>query len=188
MTELADWSTLTTAERDAIITPLWADGLSAGAIAETAFVGATRNMVIGRVHRAKLPKRNERANVPPRSKKRKLPMAVVSHSAFVAVAEPDEPTQSVMDMIARNRPPLPWTKPVGILAMPNRPGVLCRFPVDGDGGKMMYCGVPSGDHTYCTDHKKLAYRGKPKEIVIGKNQGHNRPEIRETGGKVTASR
>lgn len=148
-----DWSTLTTAERDAIITPLWADGLSAGVIADTAFIGATRNMVIGRVHRAKLPKRNERTNLPPRSKKRKLPMAIVSHSAFVSVSEPDEPTQSVMDMIARNRPPLPWTKPIGILDLPSRPGVRCRFPVTGG-----YCGVECGDKMYCVDHHAIMYR------------------------------
>jgi len=58
-----------------------------------------------------------------------------------------------MHMIANNRAPLAGTTPVDILSLPNRPGVLCRFPVIGG-----YCGAASGTHMYCQAHHAIMYR------------------------------
>lgn len=51
-------------------------------------------------------------------------------------------------------------KPISLMDLPDRPGVLCRWPVTGG-----YCGLPSGDRTYCSDHHKMAFR-QPTEGEI----------------------
>lgn len=174
---IPDWSTLNTTEKMAIITPAWMDGKSANDIAWM-FQGASRNAIIGMIHRQKLPTRSAASTPkpgikpkpkipkPPKPKKPSKPSAI-SATAFVSMPEPIPPTDSVMHMIENNRAPLAGTTPISILHLPNRPGVLCRFPVVGG-----YCGLSSGDKMYCPDHHRIVYRpaeGKfrmPKEARL----------------------
>lgn len=163
MTDLPNWTDLTGPERDAIIRPLWAAGKSAGQI-QHYFIGATRNAIIGYIHRAKLPKRlmptnqHSKKKPKPRSDKPKSrpapkPKPMAYTAPFTQIPDLEPPPQSVLDMINSDRAPLAGTVPIDILALPNRPGVRCRFPVTGG-----YCGAPSGDHTYCPTHHAIAYR------------------------------
>lgn len=166
MTNLPIWPTLTNAEKMAIILPAWNDGKSAGEIAWL-FSGASRNAIIGVIHRAKLPKRPDdietggRTARPKITKPKPIKPSAKSASAFVSRPEPDPVDNSVMHMIQNNRAPLAGTTPVDILALPNRIRVMCRFPVDLD-GHLGYCGIPSGDRMYCETHHAVMYRPTEK--------------------------
>lgn len=178
-----DWSAITAEAKDAIIGPLWADGKSATEIMAH-FVGASRNAIIGRITRDKMrggkqPRSTVRAKAPGNSKRmldpanldrpiNPRPTRIVSTSAFVTIADPDPPTSSVMDMINGERRPLAGTTPIDILSLPNRAGVLCRFPVTGEGGKMMYCGASCGEQVYCLTHYRIAYRPTETKIKVPK--------------------
>lgn len=172
------WKSLSRDEKIALVKPMWEAGDSAQIIAD-AFEGVTRNMVIGVVNRAKQIKRRPHrpAPKPPKPKPRiraeklakpekpvapkKLPP--ISASGFSSIPDPPEPTETVMHMINNNRPPLAGTVPVDIMGLPNRPGVLCRFPVIGG-----YCGASSGDKMYCRDHDALMYRETEHKIRVPK--------------------
>lgn len=174
-TEKPDWADIDIDAKRAIIRPLWEEGKSATEIMAY-FTGATRNMIIGQISRGKMssgrpPRPTVRAKAPGSAKRMMNPAnldrpmkpkpvsrstSIVSTSAFVTTPDPDPVSQSVLDMINRERPPLAGTTPIPITALPNRPGVRCRFPVDGG-----YCGAPSGEHVYCPTHHAIAY--KPAE-------------------------
>lgn len=64
-----------------------------------------------------------------------------------AAPQPRGPFQAIPD-----REPLPGVEPISILDLPNRPGIRCRFPVVGG-----YCGADCGEHTYCQEHRAIAY-------------------------------
>lgn len=155
------WTDLTPAEKQEAIRPLWKSGKSAGEISRY-FTGATRNSIISALHRggmagtssktAKImPEKN-----PPEPKPQRKPSAI-SASAFTAHAVADPVSESVMHMIENNRAPLPGIDPIIILDLPNRPGVKCRFPVQGG-----YCGATSGDRMYCKTHHAVMYRPTEK--------------------------
>ena len=155
-----DWNGLTREEKDAIIGPLWAEGKSAGEIAMH-FIGATRNMIIGVVHRRKMPARLKPERV--KSTKTKRPPDQVlakpkpNRNTIVRTETPRPEPRIYFDALNLEREPIRGTTPISILELPNRPGVKCRFPVKGG-----YCGRPSGDQTYCPTHYRLAYTA-PKE-------------------------
>lgn len=174
MTSLPDWSALTKEQKDEIIRPLWAEGKSASEIAFY-FSGASRNAIIGRVSRGKMksgrvigstvrpkaPGIAKRMRNPENLDRPKPKMRLAMNADFVTIANSDPPSQSVMDAINSERPPLAGTVPIDILSLPNRSGVRCRFPVAGEGTNMMYCGAACGDKAYCPTHWAMAY--KPTE-------------------------
>jgi hypothetical protein len=164
-----DWTKLTPAQKQDAIRPHWTDGKSASEISAY-FIGATRNSIISALSRGKMTgvknkitsaqasERAKKSNEPRKTKpKHKNPMSVVSSSAFVTIENPDPPSSSVMAMIENNRPPLAGTTPISILDLPNRLGVVCRFPVIGG-----YCGVPCGDKAHCPTHHAIMYRETDK--------------------------
>lgn len=175
MTDIPDWNEITGPEKDAIIRPLWDDGVSASLIAIHHFRNATRNMVIGRVTRGKMqarkpaqvlrdtrmkplpkpPKPPKQAKAP--KARKPIPAQPGTPPIMSTIPDPDMPSASVMHMIENNRPPLPGMIPVDILHLPQRPGVRCRFPVVGG-----YCGAPSGDKTHCPTHHEIMYRPTEK--------------------------
>ncbi len=169
------WKSLSRDEKIALVKPMFEGGDSAQVIAD-AFEGVTRNMVIGVINRAKSIKKRPRKppakkQAPPKPKPRaklEKPVATkklppISASGFSSIPDPPEPTESVMHMINNNRPPLAGKVPVDIMGLPNRPGVLCRFPVIGG-----YCGVASGDKMYCRDHDAIMYRETEHKIRVPK--------------------
>jgi len=160
-----DWTSLTSAEKQTAIRPLWMEGKSASEIASQ-FTGATRNSIISALHRGKMtgssnkPVKAAATKAPKISNKvqgREKPRSAVTLPKFSAHPDAEPPSASVMEMIENNRPPLAGTTPISILDLPNRPGVLCRFPVVGG-----YCGQPSGDKTHCKAHHGIMYRETDK--------------------------
>lgn len=148
------WLEMTREQRRAHVLPLWDQGKSAGEIALT-LNGASRNAVIGTISRSGH-KRSVIAKATPNPKKRmgkrptypvaiRQPVAQANAVRVVAVA-PERRGYG-------DREPLPGTKPITMLELPNRVGVACRFPVVGG-----YCGCPCGDRMYCPDHYPLVYR------------------------------
>lgn len=150
------YDTLTRDERVSTIGEMWLNGLSAGQIAIA--LKTTRNTIIGIVHRNHI-NRERRVAVPsskpparakPHVTKARLPVAP---RIMVAVVR-----QSADDMIANNRPPIDGIAPISLLELPNREGVMCRFPVIGG-----YCGAPSGERMYCDHHHRYVYT--PREAT-----------------------
>lgn len=149
MLDLPNWSDLSPDDRRAIIMPLWKDGNTAASIAGK-FVGATRNMVMGTIHRAKLHRDKPTPVVKPAPKKvnRVKTQTLVDLGLEEYKAKPDR-----IDIVNTNRPPLPGIEPISMLELPNRPGFRCRFPVVGG-----YCGDHIGqDDMYCPTHRRFMY-------------------------------
>lgn len=170
------WSDLSPDERMAIISPLWFNGLSNATIAMR-FTGATRNSVIGQIHRAKLKrvpgtpkvKTTRRATKIKYAEKEKpsVKATPMRHSPIIIpTVNPDIPV-ALDKMITTNRPPLAGIVPISILELPMRPGVRCRFPVEGG-----YCGADSGDQVYCPTHDRICHVGieKKKDPVRWANE------------------
>jgi len=165
---MTDWLTLTPAEKQTAIRPLWEAGKSASEISRE-FINATRNSIISALHRGKMtngmPTRQVRAKASyegqapkPKRARKPVPAQPGTPPLLVRIPDPDTPPASVLAMINGDRPPLAGVTPIDIMALPLRQGVRCRFPVTGDGGKMMYCGASSGDHSYCEPHRAIAYK------------------------------
>lgn len=158
------WEDLTGIQRREVIKPLWESGLSASQIAGyfTGFV--TRNMVIGVIHRARWDRRPMKAKKPranPMKRKRPLVKTELREARQVrpqaapinVPPEPEEVPPDLRELIDGRRPPIPEVgPPIDIMQLPQRPGIRCRFPVQGG-----YCGAPSGDATYCAAHSRIAY-------------------------------
>lgn len=166
MTALPDWTTLSPDQKRDAIRPLWEADASAREISMH-FVNASRNSIISAlnrygmvrekkisVHRATTKPRAPRV---PRAPKPKPATKPPRPAAYIPYEE-EPPSQSVMEMINGNRPPLAGTVPVSLVDLPSRKGVMCRWPVIGG-----YCGAACGDDMYCKDHATFAYRPAQKK-------------------------
>lgn len=168
-----DWNALDRDGRVAIIKPAWDKGWSATQIA-VLFENCTRNMVIGIIHRAKLQRavlpKPTKSRVPPPKRKaapnpNKTPKPKPIRNRNTVIADHGAPPPSdvhASKWLDQKRPPIEGTTPIGILQLPNRPGVLCRFPVVGG-----YCGQASGENTYCETHSAFAYNRRETNPYAG---------------------
>lgn len=152
-----DGSNFWTAERVELLKKAWADGFSASQIAEQ--VGArSRNSVIGKVHRLKLPSR-EKQNVP-RVPRRRKPKDLA----------PNAPKHPWRDLsVPRVKPPTPVpVQPVQPVeaSMENRRTILtlkhgeCRWPHGDprDKENFWFCGESQApERPYCWKHCGMAY-------------------------------
>jgi len=136
-----------TDERVALIKSLWAKGLSAGKIA--AQLGdVSRNAVISKLYRSKVPGRVETASKP--TVKRVPPKRTPSRPVAQQVSLP--PRLSALPLPPETVwKPLPGRKPVALLDLePHH----CRWPVDGGScGCNKVPGLP-----YCEQHAATAFR------------------------------
>jgi hypothetical protein len=168
------YDTMTRAEREAFILPRWMNGESASDIAALLW-GATRNAIIGVVHRsaqfrafkANLPKSKSNTPAQQFGGRRTTPKAPPKHKdpnrkptpkpgamKFTKPKIPPTMPADPVDFINTYRPALPGTTPVGILDLPSREFGACRFPVVAKG---LYCGVECGQDRYCPDHFALMF-------------------------------
>lgn len=156
------WSALTQEQKISVLKEYWlGGGMSASEIAAM-YRGATKNAIIGSVHRAKLhrgrvvpAKPGGKASAPRNNTPR--PKAAPRSAADV----PDDAALSpskIWELIGSNREPLAGLEPVSILDLPNREGGVCRFPVVGG-----YCGaaVLVDGRPYCVEHYAVAYKPVP---------------------------
>ena len=127
-----------TSERDSRLTTLWLSGLSGAKIAGMMGDGFTRNSVIGRVHRMKLPKREPRkvAGERKRRKKKILQQPTVEIERRPTVIPPVNYVCVSIDELKPHH---------------------CRFPL-GD-FPVMYCGQQKIEgSSYCAYCHSVCYR------------------------------
>jgi len=162
-----------TDERVALLTKLWADGLSASQVAAE-LGGVTRNAVIGKIHRLGLSGRVKTSS--PNSKRAKrLPrasgfgrggrIAVRANGGARATRLPSRPP--VEDMVAPD--------PLKLL-LTDLNDKRCKWPYgDPATDDFYFCGhKPKDDCPYCEYHARLAYqpptdrrRGPPRVAASG---------------------
>lgn len=148
-----------TDERVALLTKLWADGLSASQIAGE-LGGVTRNAVIGKVHRlglsgrAKSPSSSNRAKRTPRASgyTRAKPSAKSGgNGAGKSTAVATQRVDPVPDLIA------PEPKKLDLIALGEN---TCKWPIgDPATDDFYFCGHKTKDDTpYCEYHAQLAFQ------------------------------
>lgn len=145
------------------------EGLSGQQIAE-AIPGATRNAVIGKLHRLGIKcselrkieaaKRNHASRGGKRRQKAK-PLALVAALNFGNLAGPTVPKGPTRIDITEGAPK-------GGLRIID-PGFRgCRWPLGGDGSEMRFCCAQASDGPYCREHHRRAHTTKiqltPEEI------------------------
>jgi GcrA cell cycle regulator len=135
-----------TEERVEILKKHLAEGLSASAIGRE--LGVTRNAIIGKVHRLKVPFLNPPGGNQERSK---APKPARAHGFRRPKAMTNSKAPGVMDL-----EPETVANPVTFLDLREH---HCRWPVDGAGYETLFCGA---DHVkgfpYCIRHCRIAYR------------------------------
>jgi GcrA cell cycle regulator len=148
-----------TARRDDILRVAWRDGVSLHLIARMIGDGCTRNAVVGRKNRLRLPERETKTYVHHTfSTKRTGYPTKRKHSAKTA----DELLVRV-----KKRKAAPASQPP-VVAAPTPPCTLmelsyrrCRWPVG-----ELYCGMVDPEinsrRPYCCEHSKIAYGRQPK--------------------------
>jgi len=144
-----------TDERVALLTKLWADGLSASQIAAE-LGGITRNAVIGKVHRLGLSGRAKSPSASPRPRKPRTSghMMRVSRPSIrgntaLAYDYAPEPEPELIEIPLEQRKTLLQLNEA-----------TCHWPV-GDPGSpdFFFCGGPSVDgQPYCTHHCRMAFQ------------------------------
>ena len=155
-----------TDERVELLTKLWAEGLSASQIA-TELGGATRNAVIGKVHRLGLsgrgkapvqakPRRTRQARAPRRTV---VQATTVGNVALKQVFEEEmEPNQLPQVQTANVAPfVIPLEQRRSILTLSEQ---TCKWPIGHPGSDDFYfCGAKCDVSTpYCEAHSRLAYQ------------------------------
>jgi GcrA cell cycle regulator len=166
-TEKMSWSE----ERIALLTELWAEGLSASKIAGR-LGDISRNAVIGKVHRIGLPGRKTTS----RKRKPRPPQAGGRAISRPASPRSDQPVCSVLGPLALkpNAQPTPSPKPLlQIVRQPNElpdaaPGVklldleenMCRWPKgDPKDSNFQFCGRRNAEGlSYCAHHARQAFK------------------------------
>jgi hypothetical protein len=142
------WSQLSRAERLGYIKPLWDAGKSASEIADT-IDGASRQAVIGVLHRAGL-RRGIKVNSPkPRTAKPRQPYIIAGCGAVIEKAAGQAP-KSVIRPDAfdplRGSHPKPWLE---------RAFGECCWPVGGEGAETLSCCLPVEGNGWCAAHLAL---------------------------------
>lgn len=157
---MAGWSD----EEDEALREMYAQGVSASIIATRLRTGRSRNSVIGRIHRLKLPLRETTKRMA-RGTVQSLPLRptrMEKDSHLVGTL------RSLHTKMKAVQPVIPM-KPIPAAAQPKGPTVSfeelerhsCRFPY-GD-SPFQFCGAQrAGDSSYCPEHAELCTAGKPK--------------------------
>ncbi|WP_306260609.1 GcrA family cell cycle regulator [Pararhizobium sp. IMCC21322] len=161
-----------TEERVALLSKLWADGLSASQIA-TQLGGVTRNAVIGKVHRLGLSGRAKSASTAARPRKPRASTAsktsIKSDSASSAPRRPqtmgatalkfeaDVEAEAAIAPQAHDDVVVPISKRASILTITEQ---TCKWPIGDPGGNdFHFCGHDSKEGApYCNYHCKVAYQ------------------------------
>lgn len=149
---------------------LWAEGYSASMVGER--LGCSRNAVIGKVHRLKLPKpsmklaplrqrvKAETPQPPPQEHPKLLPLPRRGGKP------PRLPAAPVVILPPRSEPAvMPDIPGSRVVTLEMRGHHQCRWPVN-DGGPFLYCGAPRvSGQSYCAHHMRIRLRppkGRPR--------------------------
>ena len=131
-----------TAERDALLARLWAEGYSASQIAaQISDVSVSRMAVIGRVHRLKMPPRQPR----------KRAIRPDGHRPRQSVPKPPAPPPR-----PQPPPPPPGAPKMRRLKLIELKPSSCRWPI-GDAPQWLFCGANATEGAvYCPFHQRIA--------------------------------
>ncbi len=147
-----------TEDRVAVLTKLWAEGLSASQVAKQ-LGGVTRNAVIGKIHRLGLSGRAT-TNRAPRARPA-APRVAAPRSQQTAAPRPAE---------AKMSPPTSAPEPQILMPVEIEPGKLatvltlteqtCKWPIGDPGTEgFHFCGHSADPSMpYCAAHARLAYQ------------------------------
>lgn len=139
-----------TVRRDEILRVSWRDGVALDTIAIA--IGTTRNAIVGRKNRLRLPPRETRAlgRVSYPTTRRRKHEAKPATEIIVRVKKPKAVAPTVPMVVAA-------TPPCTLMELSLR---RCRWPVD-----ELYCGAVDPEinprRPYCCEHSKLAYGRQP---------------------------
>ncbi|WP_455480827.1 GcrA family cell cycle regulator [Bartonella sp. B12(2025)] len=161
-----------TCERVELLKKFWSEGLSASQIAAQ-LGGVSRNAVIGKVHRLKLPGRGKTAQgvsraqkipaSPSSSRMRRTTSTVLpTNAASCSVEETAVNPKFVEDVTETNMPEksnvvVPISRQLNLLQLSEN---TCRWPVgDPLSSDFHFCGADSGENgPYCAFHAKIAFQ------------------------------
>ncbi|EJF80250.1 hypothetical protein MCO_00467 [Bartonella sp. DB5-6] len=162
-----------TCERVELLKKFWSEGLSASQIAAQ-LGGVSRNAVIGKVHRLKLPGRGKTAQgvtraqktpaTPSSSRVRRttptiLPTDVTSCSEGETALKTEFIAEDVteIDVSAKSSVVVPISRQLNLLQLSEN---TCRWPVgDPLAADFHFCGADSGENSpYCAFHAKIAFQ------------------------------
>ncbi|WP_208440776.1 GcrA family cell cycle regulator [Bartonella raoultii] len=162
-----------TDERVELLKKFWSEGLSASQIAAQ-LGGVSRNAVIGKVHRLKLPGRGKTAQGSVRAQKtpanpsspriRRTPSTVLPTSSPSCGVEAtalkmESVTEDVKEIDAPEKSSVvvPISRHLNLLQLSEN---TCRWPVgDPLSSDFHFCGADSGENSpYCAFHAKIAFQ------------------------------
>ncbi|WP_019220805.1 GcrA family cell cycle regulator [Bartonella senegalensis] len=163
-----------TCERVELLKKFWSEGLSASQIAAQ-LGGVSRNAVIGKVHRLKLPGRGKTAQGGARVQKtlvgvspssvrmRRTPSTVLPANASCSVGATALKMDAVVEDVAEVDLPeksnvvVPISRQLNLLQLSEN---TCRWPVgDPLSPDFHFCGADSGENSpYCAFHAKIAFQ------------------------------
>ncbi|WP_455479494.1 GcrA family cell cycle regulator [Bartonella sp. B23] len=164
-----------TCERVELLKKLWSEGLSASQIAAQ-LGGVSRNAVIGKVHRLKLPGRGKIAQGASRAQKvltgpsspsprvrctpsTVLPTNAASCDVGVTALKTEFVAEDVteMDVPMKSNVVVPISRQLNLLQLSEN---TCRWPVgDPLTSDFHFCGADSGENSpYCAFHAKIAFQ------------------------------
>lgn len=161
-----------TEERVAILSKLWADGLSASQIAGKLGMGVTRNAVIGKVHRLNLSGRvtQARSTEPRAPRKTREPShpgrpgksgpsmpSSTGNTALKPFARPEPRQQTLAEPQPLRLVDLPKDGRITILHLSDK---TCKWPIGDPGSEeFCFCGhSPRDASPYCEYHARQAYQ------------------------------
>ena len=161
-----------TDERVALLTKLWADGLSASQIAAE-LGGVTRNAVIGKVHRLGLSGRaapSQPARPAFKAPRPARPAAQTMPSAPRRVVTPEHaPTQAVVSSgVAPPTLPVYRDEQPGSATVLTLGAHMCKWPIgDPSSDGFTFCGRRSSEGPYCGEHARVAYQPQQSKKKAG---------------------
>lgn len=162
-----------TRERVELLKKFWSEGLSASQIAAQ-LGGVSRNAVIGKVHRLKLPGRGKTAQAVSRTQKTPIspPSSCIRRTTSTGMPT-DAPSCSVgatalkmefvaedvieTDIPAKSDVVVPISRQLNLLQLSEN---TCRWPVgDPLSSDFHFCGADSSENSpYCAFHAKIAFQ------------------------------
>lgn len=163
-----------TDERVAELRRLWAEGMEARQIAEALGGGATKNSVLGKAHRLRLPGRDEGATKPAKP----APAPRADKSINAKRSAPIRKRTSVP-------PPSPPVEVTFMVPLIELTESMCKYPA-GDGADIRFCGAPKARGSWCAHHAGIVYvplHRRPEGVDYRVKRGDGQTAIRWRHGR-----